>query len=145
MRRDLQASLRNPISRRYSQAAPFDFGLEYQPAAGLRRMLTGTPPVLALAAIEPGVDLLLAAGMNNVRAKLVQQSEYLIALVDAVLQPLGFQLNSPRTWPAVARTSPSAIQRAGASTGRASEQQQVLPDFRARQHPAGHHPPLHHL
>lgn len=131
VRRGLQASLRNPISGWYSQAAPFDFGLEYQPAAGLRRMLTGTPPVLALAAIEPGIDLLLAAGMDHLRAKSVQQSEYLIALVDAVLQPLGFQLNSPRD--AARRGSHISIGHPeGWRINRALiEQQQVLPDFRA--------------
>lgn len=131
VRHDLQASLRNPISGWYSQAAPFDFGLEYQPAAGLRRMLTGTPPVLALAAIEPGIDLLLAAGMDHLRAKSVQQSEYLIALVDAVLQPLGFQLNSPRD---VARRGShiSIGHPEGWRINRALiEQMQVLPDFRA--------------
>lgn len=131
VRRDLQASLRNPISGWYSQAAPFDFGLAYQPAAGLRRMLTGTPPVLALAGVEPGVDLLLAAGMERLRAKSLQQSEYLIALVDAVLRPLGFQLNSPRD--AARRGSHISIGHPeGWRINQALiEQMQVLPDFRA--------------
>jgi kynureninase len=129
--RDLQDSLRNPIAGWFSQAAPFDFGLAYQPAAGLRRMLTGTPPVLSLAAIEPGIDLLLAAGMDRLRAKSVHQSEYLIALVDAVLQSLGFQLNSPRD--AACRGSHISIGHPeGWRINRALiEQMQVLPDFRA--------------
>jgi kynureninase len=131
VRRELQDSLRNPIAGWFSQAAPFDFGLDYQPASGLRRMLTGTPPVLSLAAIEPGVDLLLEAGMDHVRAKSVQQTEYLIALYENHLQPLGFQLNSPReaTW----RGSHVSIGHPdGWRINRALiEQMQVLPDFRA--------------
>ncbi|HUM68037.1 MAG TPA: kynureninase, partial [Chloroflexota bacterium] len=58
--------------------------------------LTGTPPVLSIAAIEPGIDLLLAAGMERLRAKSVQQTEYLIYLYEQWLRPLGFRLNSPR-------------------------------------------------
>lgn len=131
VRRDLQESLSNPISGWFSQAAPFDFGLEHQPAAGLRRMLTGTPPVLSLAAVEPGIDLLLAAGMERLRAKSVQQSEYLMALVDAVLQPLGFRINSPRN--SARRGSHISIGHPeGWRINRALiEQMQVLPDFRA--------------
>ena len=96
VRRDLQAQLANPISGWMGQQAMFDFGLDYQPAPGLRRFITGTPPILSLAAIEPGVDLLLAAGMDRVRAKSVGLSQYLIELWQAWLEPLGFRLNSPR-------------------------------------------------
>jgi kynureninase len=131
VRRDLQDSLRNPIAGWFSQAAPFDFGLDYQPAAGLRRMLTGTPPVLSLAGIEPGVDLLLEAGMDFVRAKSVQQTEYLIALYEDQLQPLGFHLNSPRD-PAWRGSHISIGHPEGWRINRALiEQMQVLPDFRA--------------
>lgn len=131
VRRDLQDSLRNPIAGWFSQHAPFDFGLDYQPAAGLRRMLTGTPPVLSLAAIEPGVDLLLEAGMDFIRAKSVQQTEYLIALHESLLLPLGFQLNSPRD--TARRGSHVSIGHPdGWRINRALiEQMQVLPDFRA--------------
>ncbi len=131
VRRDLQASLRNPISGWYGQASPFDFGLAYQPADGLRRMLTGTPPVLSLAGIEPGVDLLLEAGMDRLRAKSLQQSEYLIMLHEAMLQPLGFRLNSPRE--AARRGSHISLGHPeGWRINRALiEQMQVLPDFRA--------------
>jgi kynureninase len=52
--------------------------------------------VLSLALVESGVDLLLEAGMGALRAKSVQQSEYLIGLWEELLQPLGYTLNSPR-------------------------------------------------
>ncbi|MGH2479346.1 MAG: aminotransferase class V-fold PLP-dependent enzyme, partial [Ktedonobacteraceae bacterium] len=95
MRRDLQETLTNPLSGWMGQKDAFAFGLEYQPAPGLRRFLTGTPPVISLALIEAGVDLLLEAGIERLRAKSVRQSAYLIALWETVLQPLGFRLNSP--------------------------------------------------
>lgn len=96
VRRDLQEQLLNPISGWMGQRNLFDFDLEYARAPGLRHMLSGTPPVLSLAAIEPGVDLLLEAGMDRLRAKSVQQTDYLIALWQELLEPLGFALNTPR-------------------------------------------------
>ena len=35
-------------------AAPFAFDLGYAPAAGIERMRVGTPPVIALAALDSG-------------------------------------------------------------------------------------------
>jgi kynureninase len=96
VRRDLQGALTNPIPGWFGQRAAFDFGLDYEPRHGIARFLTGTPPVLSLAAIEPGIDLLLEAGIAPLREKSVRQTEYLIALWEALLQPLGFTLNSPR-------------------------------------------------
>lgn len=95
--RDLQDQLHNPISGWMGQKGMFEFGLEYEPAPGLTRFLTGTPNVLSLLAVEPGVDLHLQAGMERLRAKSMQQSEYLVYLWQEMLAPLGFTLNSPRT------------------------------------------------
>jgi kynureninase len=131
IRRDLQERLRNPISGWMGQKDLFRLELAYQAAGGLRGFLTGTPPVLSLALIEPGVDLLLEAGLANLRAKSERQSEYLIALWETVLAPLGFTLNSPRN-----------VQQRGShiSLGHAEglridltllNDMGVLPDFRA--------------
>jgi len=96
VRGDLQDSLLSPIWGWFGQMGQFDFGLDYQPAPGIARFLAGTPSLLSLAAIEPGVDVLIEAGLDRLRAKSVQQTEYLIGLWEALLQPLGFTLNSPR-------------------------------------------------
>lgn len=96
VRQDLQETLINPIPGWMGQANMFTFMLDYDPAPGLQHFLTGTPPILSTLAIEPGVDLLLAAGMTRVRAKSVQQTEYLLTLWEQELAPLGFALNSPR-------------------------------------------------
>jgi kynureninase len=96
VRCDLQDRLGNPISGWMGQKDMFDFALNYEPATGIRQFITGTYPMLSLTAVEPGVDLLLEAGMERLRAKSMQQTEYLIALWDSELQPFGFTLNSPR-------------------------------------------------
>lgn len=96
VRQELQDKLANPVAGWMGQANMFNFGLSYEPTPGLQHFLTGTPPVLSTLAIEPGVDLMLAAGMDRIRAKSVQQTEYLIALWEQELAPLGFALNSPQ-------------------------------------------------
>lgn len=95
VQRDWQTRLGNPITGWMGHQNMFDFALDYQRDPGLRHFLTGTPPVLSTALIEPGVDLLLEAGMDQLRAKSVQQTSYLIDLWRAWLEPLGFRLNSP--------------------------------------------------
>lgn len=96
VRRDLQNALHNPITGWMGQENIFNFDLNYAPAVGLRRFFTGTPPILSTCAIEIGVDLLLEAGIEPLRAKSMQQTAYLIDLWAATLVPLGFTLNSPR-------------------------------------------------
>ena len=52
-------------------ARPFDFDTMYEPAPGIARMLAGTPVVLALAALEAGVETFDGVDLGLVRAKSV--------------------------------------------------------------------------
>jgi len=130
VRRDLQEKLTNPISGWIGQNDPFAFGLEYKPAPGIQRFLTGTPAMLSLTALLAGVDLLLQAGMAQVRAKSVAQTEYLIYLWQEMLEPVGFSLKSPREaeWRGshVAFGHPEGMRISRAL----KEELNVLPDFR---------------
>lgn len=130
VRRDWQEKVRNPIWGWFGQKNQFEMGLDYAPAPGLNRFLVGTPPQLALAAIEPGVELLLEAGMERLRAKSVQQTEYFIQLWESELQPLGVSLNSPRE--AAHRGSHISLGHTdGLRVDRALiEDMHVIPDFR---------------
>jgi kynureninase len=131
VRRDLQEQLANPLSGWFGQQDLFGFGLEYRPAAGLRRFLSGTPPVVSTALIEPGVQLLLAAGMPQLRAKSVAQTEYLIALWEQELAPLGYTLNTPRD-AALRGSHVSLGHQHGLGIDLALIRElDVLPDFRA--------------
>ncbi len=62
-----------PLAGWMGHAAPFEFTPGYRPAEGIARYLCGTPPVLSMAALECGVDTVLAAeplgGMAALRAK----------------------------------------------------------------------------
>jgi kynureninase len=130
VRRDLQDKLLNPIWGWFGQKAQFDMGASYDPSPGIGRFLCGTPPVLSLAAVEPGVDLLLEAGIHRLRAKSVRQTEYLVYLWEALLKPPGMRLNSPRDperrGSHVSLGHPEALRIDRALI----EEMKVIPDFR---------------
>jgi kynureninase len=96
VRRELQGTLRNPIQGWFGQRDQFAMGPAYDPEPRIRAWLTGTPTILALAAVEEGARLAGEAGIEAIRAKGVALTEYAIGLHDAWLAPLGFQLGSPR-------------------------------------------------
>lgn len=69
-------ALVNPISGWMGHVAPFAFSDEYAPAPGVSRLLAGTPPVLAMAALETGVELIAEIGMEPLVAKSRALSEF---------------------------------------------------------------------
>ncbi|MBN1666932.1 MAG: hypothetical protein JW862_07575, partial [Anaerolineales bacterium] len=135
VRRELQEALQQPIWGWFAARKPFDFDLDFQPAEGIARFGVSTPPVLSMLAIEPAVELLLQAGMERLRAKSIQQTEYLIALADDWLLPLGFSLGSPCQ--AAQRGSHVSLRHADAyRINRAMIEAgppavRIIPDFRA--------------
>jgi kynureninase len=52
-----QARLANPLSGWMGHAAPFAFADAYESAPGMARWLAGTPPILAMTALEAGLAL----------------------------------------------------------------------------------------
>jgi kynureninase len=131
IRKDLQEVIRNPIAGWIGQDRPFEFGLEYQPAPGLRRMLTGTPTILSIAAIEPGVDLLLEAGLDALRTKSLAQTDFLIELWVSELAPRGYELKSPRDHAVRASHVSLSHPEAWGIDQALIEELGVIPDFRA--------------
>jgi kynureninase len=96
VREPLQDELRSPIWGWFGQRDQFAMGPAYDPVPGIARFLAGTPPILDLAAVEVGVELVADAGIDRVRAKSVALTELLVELFDARLAELGFELGSPR-------------------------------------------------
>jgi kynureninase len=92
----LQADLRQPIWGWLGRRDPFGMGPGYEPTEGVGRMLSGTPPVLALTAVDAGVELVAEAGIARIRAKGIALTELAIALADAWRAPLGVRVASPR-------------------------------------------------
>lgn len=75
---------------------PFAMTTEHAAAKGVRSMLSGTPPVLGLAAVEEGVRIVAEAGVDAIHEKGRALTSYAINLFDAWLAPRGFALASPR-------------------------------------------------
>ena len=55
VRHDLQDELRQPIWGWLGRRDPFEMAPGYEAAAGMRRFLSGTPPVLAMVGVDEGV------------------------------------------------------------------------------------------
>jgi kynureninase len=94
--RRLQGELTQPISGWMGHVDPFAMGPGYVPAPGMRRFISGTPPILGMAPIQDMVDLIEKAGMPAIRAKSVALTEYVIRVADEILVPLGVTVASPR-------------------------------------------------
>ncbi|MBI1188974.1 MAG: aminotransferase class V-fold PLP-dependent enzyme [Alphaproteobacteria bacterium] len=92
--RDQQARLANPISGWLGHADPFAFLDRYEPAGGVQRFVSGTPPILAYAALEAALDLIAEAPAAARRAKSQALSERFLGRVLAKKRP-GLQLISP--------------------------------------------------
>ncbi|MDQ3187463.1 MAG: kynureninase [Pseudomonadota bacterium] len=85
-----------PLAGWLGHHSPFEFHDRYRPAASIDRYAVGTPSIIALAALEVGVDTVLAAGINALRAKSVALTQLFIRLVEEQCAELGLQLASPR-------------------------------------------------
>jgi kynureninase len=131
VRRDLQTALENPITAWWSHADPFAFETGFRPVQGIRRFHSGTMPILSTAAVEAGARLVLDAGVDRIRSKSMALTRYLISLWETHLEPLGFDLASPRD-PHHLGSHVSLAHRDGWPIARAMiDLAAVLPDFRA--------------
>jgi kynureninase len=76
-------------------ADPFAFDDDYRPAGGILKLLTGTPSILALAALDAGLDTFAGISMRDIEAKARQLSQLFI---DEVERRCGNELSlgSPR-------------------------------------------------
>jgi kynureninase len=85
---------RQPITGWLGSARPFDMGQGYEPGPGMRRMLSGTPPVLGMVGIHDSLALIAEAGLPAIRAKSIALTEFAIALADELLPDA--ELATPR-------------------------------------------------
>jgi kynureninase len=128
-RRDLHERLRQPIQGWMGAAEPFAMGERYEPDPGVRRFLSGTPPILAMLPVADMLALIDEAGLPAVRAKSVRLTEYAIEWFDAELAPLGVRLASPRD-PAVRGSHVTFDHPAFERLVPALQRRGVIPDFR---------------
>jgi len=90
----LQESFEQPITGWMGNADPFAMTTDYAHAAGMRRALSGTPPLTGLTGVDEGVRIVAEAGMHRIRAKAVALTELAVALADDLGHGIG--IGSPR-------------------------------------------------
>ncbi|MFK0403408.1 kynureninase [Microbacterium sp. NPDC090225] len=91
-----QGTLRQPIQGWWSAADIFAMGPEYVPAGDIRQLLSGTPPVTSMLAMQGMLDLIEQSTIEAVRAKSRSLTDLAVRAFDEVLAPLGVRLLSPR-------------------------------------------------
>jgi kynureninase len=96
LRGGLQDELRQPIRGWMGHRAAFEMGPGHEYAPGIRALLSGTPPILAMVPLDVSLDLLAEAGLDAVRAKSQLLTGYVLDLADEWLAPLGVTVTSPR-------------------------------------------------
>lgn len=126
---DLQDQIQQPIWGWMGAADPFAMAERYRPAAGVRRFISGTPPVLAMQPVKDMLDLIDEVGVPAVRAKSIALTEHAIALFDDRLSSLGAVLASSRD-PAERGSHVTVDHPRFAEVTAALWQQGVIPDFR---------------
>lgn len=128
--RRLHESLRQPIWGWFGQADQFAMAERYDPAAGIRSWLTGSPPILALRAVDAAVGVIEAAGAARLWARSAGLTGLLIDRARQRLEPLGVRVVTPadpaRRGGHVALSHPEAWKWCRALV----EQGRVIGDFR---------------
>lgn len=95
VRRSWQGILENPLPGWLGHARPFDFELEYDSAPGVQSLVTSSPSIVALAALEGALDLFDETSMSEIRAKSLALTDLFIELVESRL-PGEFEIVTPR-------------------------------------------------
>ena len=129
LRRGLQDELRQPIWGWMGHRATFEMGPGHEFAAGIRALLSGTPPILAMVPLQANLDMLAEAGIEAVRAKSTLLTAYVLELADQWLAALGVEVASPRD--ADRRGGHVTLRRPGfADLLEPLWERGVIPDFR---------------
>ena len=89
------AHIRQPLSGWMGHANPFGFSESYQPAEGIRQFLTGTPSIIAMAALDAALDVFADTDMQAVRDKSVKLTELFLSLKNEHACLSELELQSP--------------------------------------------------
>ena len=90
-----QDDVAQPITGWMGHVHPFEMERDHRPADGVRRLASGTPPVLALSALDAALDVFGDVDLAALRAVSVSLTDLFIALVDARLGD-SFEVVTPR-------------------------------------------------
>ncbi|HXH00297.1 MAG TPA: kynureninase [Sphingomicrobium sp.] len=92
----LHAQLHSPLPGWMGHDEPFSFLADFSPARGMSQFLTGTPSILALAALESGIDTFSGVSMGAIEVKSRRLSQLFVELVEEQCSGQDLRLVSPR-------------------------------------------------
>ncbi|MEM7690688.1 MAG: kynureninase [Pseudomonadota bacterium] len=75
------AALKQPLTGWFGHARPFAFSDDYEAAPGIEQLQCGTSPVLALTALEVGVELISEIGVARLAGKSRALSEFFLECI----------------------------------------------------------------
>ncbi len=126
--------LKNPIAGWFGHANPFRFSDQYEAATDAGKFASGTPSILSMAGIEPAIDIIIEAGIKNIRNKSKRQIAFLIELTEKYLGPLGVKVEIPdkeeNRGSHVSISHPEAYRICLAMKQADADKVKVIPDFR---------------
>ena len=91
----LQASARQPITGWIGHRTPFAMARDYEPVEGIGSFASGTPPVLALSALETALEPFEGVSVADLRRRSLELTDLFISLVEERL-PGVFEIVTPR-------------------------------------------------
>ena len=120
-------AVRQPISGWWSAADLFSMADDYEPSPTISKMLSGTPNVFGITAVDEGIKIIAEAGIGAIRDKGIALTQLAIELADSWLP--GMELVSPRDSSRrgshISLRCPAAKEITEALIAR-----QIIPDFR---------------
>jgi len=124
-------TLKQPLSGWMGHAAPFDFGRDYRPADGARRLVCGTPHILSLSALDTALDVWDGIELSALWDKSRALTGFFIDAVETLAEGQGLTLASPRD-PALRGSHVSFdLDTGGFELMQVLAERRVLGDFRA--------------
>jgi kynureninase len=123
-----QAAAQNPLSGWWGHAAPFAFDRDFRPAAGIKRFLCGTQPIISLRGVDVALDAMEGVEIAALREKSLALTELFMARV-AALSP-GLEIMTPRE-PSLRGSQVGISFEKGYAVIQAMIERGVIGDFRA--------------
>jgi kynureninase len=124
-----QDRLAQPVQGWMGTADVFAMGPQYRPADGMRRFLSGTPPIVGMLAMQDTLGMIERAGIGAIREKSVALTEFSVRIADLILVPLHVTVASPRE-PAQRGGHVTLSHPAMRAVNARLWERDVIPDFR---------------
>ncbi|MCW3052602.1 MAG: kynureninase [Chthonomonadales bacterium] len=113
----------------YKKETQFRLALNFEPGVGAGALQIGTPNILSMAPLLGSLAIVAEAGMDRMRAKSLELTDYLMQLIDAQLSEFGVVVVTPRE--AERRGGHVALRHPDAhALAVALRAQGIVPDFR---------------